>query len=179
MMPTITAAVRRPTTRGASVELADTAQDSRASRGTPAGMRRRNRGPRRPAARLTLPALQPARNGSPNGRRNDDQHRRAQRDIQSSGTSHGRAPPACLADASRPIANSVRDSVVVDPITQANHDARMPISNTIESAVGAVPAESGRLSTIGTEPVPAPTVPRICMAAANVYSTPSASGRPP
>ncbi len=57
-------------------------------------------------------------------------------------------------------------------MTQANHDAVIPPSSiTTDSA-----ALSGNESTMGTEPIPALMVPVDCMAAAKVYSTPSASG---
>src|SRR6478672_6501568 len=77
---------------------------------------------------------------------------------------------------SRPIANSVRDRAVVDPMMQANHDAVMPSSITIDSAAEPVPAVAGNVSTIGAEPPALLTVSRDCMAAANTYSTPSATG---
>ena len=61
-------------------------------------------------------------------------------------------------------------------MTQANHDAVIPSSITIDSAVDPVPAVAGSVSTIGAEPPVVPTVSRDCMAAANTYSTPSATG---
>ena len=45
---------------------------------------------------------------------------------------------------SRPIANSVRDSAVVDPMTQANHDAVIPNSITNDSAVRSCPCRRGQ-----------------------------------
>src|SRR5262245_28577235 len=61
-------------------------------------------------------------------------------------------PTRSLTTPSRPMANRVLDNAVVDPMTQANHDARMPSSITMDSAVEPAPAESGSVSTIGTEP---------------------------
>ena len=67
---------------------------------------------------------------------------------------------------SRPMANRVRDSAVVEPMMQANHDAVIPSSITIDSAVEPAPALAGNVSTIGTEPIPALMVSVDCMAAA-------------
>ncbi len=76
-------------------------------------------------------------------------------------------PTASGTTPSRPIANSVRDSAVVEPMMQANHDAVMPSSITMDSAVDPAPALEGNVSTIGTEPIPALMVSVDCMAAAN------------